>query len=64
MRKDGEQGTAVTRFDSVFCPECQGSGLSIDGDEKERDKVSLSEVLPDLKFIYLLPIVLQKRTRM
>lgn len=28
----------------AFCPECQGTGIDIDGDELEKPTVSLSEV--------------------
>ncbi|PKI54627.1 uncharacterized protein LOC116204020 [Punica granatum] len=41
---DGEEGTVVSRFNSVFCPECQGTGISVDVDSRERDKVSLSQM--------------------
>lgn len=60
MKKDAEKGIAVTRFDSVFCPECQGTGICMDGEDKERDKVSLSEVLPDVKFIFYSELTCRK----
>ncbi|KAK4741717.1 hypothetical protein SAY87_025305 [Trapa incisa] len=44
MKKETEKGTVVTNFYSIFCPECQGTGINVDGDGKEPDKVSLSEM--------------------
>ncbi|XP_049401150.1 uncharacterized protein LOC125865040 [Solanum stenotomum] len=35
---------SVRRINSVFCPECQGTGIIIEGDELEKPPVSLSEV--------------------
>lgn len=35
---------AATQIHSVFCPECQGTGISIEGDELEKPTVSLSEM--------------------
>lgn len=38
----GKEGTRA--IDSVFCPECQGTGIIIEGDELEKPSVPLSEV--------------------
>ncbi|XP_059301348.1 uncharacterized protein LOC132053371 isoform X1 [Lycium ferocissimum] len=35
---------AARKINSVFCPECQGTGISIEGDELEKPTVSLSEM--------------------
>lgn len=35
---------SARRINSVFCPECQGTGIIIEGDELEKPPVSLSEV--------------------
>ncbi|KAJ8534926.1 hypothetical protein K7X08_016654 [Anisodus acutangulus] len=35
---------AVRQIYSVFCPECQGTGISIEGEELEKPTVSLSEM--------------------
>lgn len=35
---------AARQIYSVFCPECQGTGISIEGDELEKPTVSLSEM--------------------
>lgn len=42
--KDGEVKATGTEIYSVFCPECQGTGKIIEGDELERPPISLSEV--------------------
>ncbi|MCE3214993.1 hypothetical protein HAX54_000511 [Datura stramonium] len=52
-RKTGTKNSAKGKKDeikaarqiySVFCPECQGTGISIEGDELEKPTVSLSEM--------------------
>lgn len=45
-RKGKKGNTRATRkqMSSVFCPECQGTGINIDGDELEKPIVPLSEV--------------------
>ena len=42
--KDGEAKATTKQIDSVFCPECQGTGIIIEGDELERPDFPLSEV--------------------
>lgn len=42
--KDGDVKFIGKKIYSVFCPECQGTGIDIHGDELERPPVSLSEV--------------------
>lgn len=42
--KDGGVKATGTEIYSVFCPECQGTGKIIEGDELERPPISLSEV--------------------
>ncbi|KAF5481269.1 hypothetical protein F2P56_001937 [Juglans regia] len=42
--KDGEVKATGTEIYSVFCPECQGTGKIIEGDELERPPISLSEM--------------------
>lgn len=43
--KEKEDETkSARRINSVFCPECQGTGICIEGDELEKPPVSLSEV--------------------
>ncbi|XVE66205.1 hypothetical protein DITRI_Ditri08aG0061800 [Diplodiscus trichospermus] len=44
MGKDGETKAARTLISSVFCPECQGTGIEVEGDELEKPHVSLSQV--------------------
>lgn len=39
----GKEGTRA-QIDSVFCPECQGTGIIIEGDELEKPSVPLSEM--------------------
>ncbi|XP_022738550.1 uncharacterized protein LOC111291171 isoform X2 [Durio zibethinus] len=47
--KDGETKATGTLISSVFCPECQGTGIEVEGDELEKPDVSLSQV-----FIFLI----------
>jgi hypothetical protein len=42
--KEGEVKATRGQIDSVFCPECQGTGIIIEGDELEKPSVPLSEV--------------------
>lgn len=42
--KGGEINTTRRQIYSVFCPECQGTGLMIEGDELEKPTVPLSEM--------------------
>ncbi|KAL2493887.1 hypothetical protein Fot_37644 [Forsythia ovata] len=48
--KDGEKGKkddikAISKqIYSAFCPECQGTGINIDGEEREKPSVPLSEM--------------------
>lgn len=42
--KECEMKAARGKVNSVFCPECQGTGIIIDGDSVERAPFSLSEV--------------------
>lgn len=44
LAKDGDIKFIGKKIYSVFCPECQGSGIDIHGDELEKPPVSLSEV--------------------
>jgi hypothetical protein len=56
--KEGEVKATRAQIDSVFCPECQGTGIITEGDELEKPSVPLSEVctLWDNSFFYLLKI--------
>lgn len=52
MGKDGETKATGTLISSVLCPECQGTGIDVEGDELEKPDVSLSQVcISDLKTI-------------
>ncbi|CAO2814460.1 unnamed protein product [Amaranthus hypochondriacus] len=42
--KENEELTLCDRICSVFCPDCQGTGLHLEGDELEKPTVSLSEM--------------------
>ncbi|KAL5797589.1 hypothetical protein ACOSQ2_002409 [Xanthoceras sorbifolium] len=42
VRKDGED--ISTKICSVFCPECQGTGMDIEGDELEKPTITLSQM--------------------
>ena len=42
--KDGTVDTFSNPIVSVFCPECQGTGVNIEGDELEKTPASHSEV--------------------
>ncbi|CAK9151329.1 unnamed protein product [Ilex paraguariensis] len=42
--KNGEIKATRKQIYSVFCPECQGTGVNIDGDELEKPTVPLSEM--------------------
>ncbi|XP_021853826.2 uncharacterized protein [Spinacia oleracea] len=42
-RKEVE-GTLCHQINSVFCPDCQGTGLQIEGDELENPNIPLSEM--------------------
>ncbi|XVF44253.1 hypothetical protein PTKIN_Ptkin02bG0105600 [Pterospermum kingtungense] len=42
--KDGETKSTGTLNSSVLCPECQGTGIEVDGDELEKPDVSLSQM--------------------
>ncbi|KAK8617397.1 hypothetical protein V6N13_080313 [Hibiscus sabdariffa] len=42
--KDGETKPKGTLVTSVLCPECQGSGIEVEGDELEMPNVSLSQM--------------------
>ncbi|WOG98754.1 hypothetical protein DCAR_0418099 [Daucus carota subsp. sativus] len=44
LAKDGDIKFIGKKIYSVFCPECQGSGIDIHGDELEKPPVSLSEM--------------------
>ena len=44
MGKDGETKPTGTLISSVLCPECQGTGIVVEGDELEKPDVSLSQV--------------------
>ena len=43
MGKDGETKATGTLISSVFCLECQGTGIEVEGDELEKPDVSLSQ---------------------
>ena len=43
MGKDGETKPTGTLISSVLCPECQGTGIEVEGDELEKPDVSLSQ---------------------
>ena len=42
-KKDGEN-LFMNHISSIFCPECQGTGVDIEGDELEKPTISLSQV--------------------
>ncbi|TXG55170.1 hypothetical protein EZV62_020426 [Acer yangbiense] len=42
--KDGENILAKNQICSVFCPECQGTGMNIEGEELEKPAVTLSQM--------------------
>ncbi|KAK8564047.1 hypothetical protein V6N12_036178 [Hibiscus sabdariffa] len=42
--KNGEAKPAGTQITSVLCPECQGTGIEVEGDELEKPDVSLSQM--------------------
>ncbi|XP_057955777.1 uncharacterized protein LOC131149388 [Malania oleifera] len=44
MGKNSETKATEVQICSVFCPECQGTGLSIDGDDMEKPTIPLSEM--------------------
>ncbi|XWS68627.1 hypothetical protein CRYUN_Cryun04dG0107000 [Craigia yunnanensis] len=44
MGKDGETKPTGTLISSVLCPECQGTGIEVEGDELEKPDVSLSQM--------------------
>ncbi|EOX99406.1 Uncharacterized protein TCM_008091 isoform 1 [Theobroma cacao] len=44
MGKDGETKATGTLISSVLCPECQGTGIDVEGDELEKPDVSLSQM--------------------
>ncbi|MFQ6648519.1 hypothetical protein Gotur_021932 [Gossypium turneri] len=44
MGKDGETKPTGTLINSVLCPECQGTGIEVEGDELEKPDVSLSQM--------------------
>lgn len=44
LAKDGDVKFIGKKIYSVFCPECQGTGIDIHGDELEKPPVSLSEM--------------------
>ncbi|KAH9616425.1 hypothetical protein KSS87_005517 [Heliosperma pusillum] len=44
LRKASETGTFCDRVCSVFCPDCQGTGIEVEGDELEKPTISLSEM--------------------
>lgn len=55
MKNADKIAPLVTQFASVFCPECQGTGVDIEGDSLEKPVVPLSEVNTILlyeKFIF------------
>ncbi|XP_058080531.1 uncharacterized protein LOC131228702 isoform X2 [Magnolia sinica] len=43
-RKINDENSTGTFISSVFCPECQGTGINIKGDELEKPTVPLSEI--------------------
>ncbi|XP_021717365.1 uncharacterized protein LOC110685194 [Chenopodium quinoa] len=43
-RKESEEKTSSDQINSVFCPDCQGTGLHIEGDNLEQPNVPLSEM--------------------
>lgn len=42
--KDGDVNSSITQVHSVFCPECQGTGMNIQGEELEKPRIALSQV--------------------
>lgn len=42
--QDGQMKALSTQIYSVFCPECQGTGAIIDGDDLEKPNLPLSQV--------------------
>ncbi|KAI6697350.1 hypothetical protein NL676_017469 [Syzygium grande] len=43
-REDGDKKAAPAQIHSVFCPECQGTGIMVEGDNLENPSVPLSEM--------------------
>lgn len=43
-REDGDRKAAPVQIHSVFCPECQGTGVMVEGDNLENPSVPLSEM--------------------
>ena len=41
-----------TKITSIFCPECQGTGTHVKGDELEKPSISLSEVWSTISLLY------------
>lgn len=44
MGKDGVVKPTGTMISSVLCPECQGTGIEVEGDELEKPDISLSQM--------------------
>ncbi|XP_022140425.1 uncharacterized protein LOC111011105 isoform X2 [Momordica charantia] len=42
--KDSETRQIKTQIDSIFCPACQGTGITVDGDDLEKPTIPLSEI--------------------
>ena len=42
-----------TKITSIFCPECQGTGTHVKGDELEKPSISLSEVWSTISLLYV-----------
>lgn len=55
--KDGKVKALKHQIDSVFCPECQGTGVKNEEDEREMPKIPLSEVCLQ-SLIYMVPLIL------
>lgn len=55
--KNGKVKALKSQIDSVFCPECQGTGVKNEEDEREMPKIPLSEVCLQ-SLIYMVPLIL------
>lgn len=55
--KNGKVKALKSQIDSVFCPECQGTGVKIEEDELEMPTIPLSEVCL-LSLIVVVPLIL------
>lgn len=64
VQKDSEMQGLRTPIYSVICPECQGTGMIVEGDELEKPTVPLSKVcsLQDLFLFNIMDYKFQEKT--